>query len=30
MKQKLEKLLHSEHPQHETLAFAMVGIGFLK
>ena len=30
MKHKLKRLLHSEHPQHETLAFAMVGIGFLK
>lgn len=26
---KLKKLLHSEHPQHETLAFAMVGIGLI-
>ena len=30
MKQKLKQLLHTEHPQHETLAFAMLGIGFLK
>lgn len=27
---KLKKLLHSEHPQYEILAMAMVGIGFLK
>lgn len=26
---KLKKLLHSEHPQHETLAFAMLGIGLI-
>lgn len=26
---KLKKLLHSEHPQHETLAFAMLGIGII-
>ena len=26
---KVKKLLHSEHPQHETLAFAMLGIGLI-
>lgn len=26
---KLKKLLHSEHPQHEILAFAMMGIGLI-
>ena len=25
----LKKLLHSEHPQHEILAFAMMGIGLI-
>ena len=30
MKQKLKNLLHTAHPQHEILALAMVGIGFLK
>ncbi|WP_279021229.1 hypothetical protein [Lactobacillus taiwanensis] len=29
MKFKLKKLLHSEHPQHEILAFAMMGIGLI-
>lgn len=29
MKFKLKKLLHSEHPQHEILAFAMIGIGLI-
>ena len=29
MKQKLKHLLHTEHPQHETLAFAMLGIGLI-
>lgn len=29
MKYTLKKLLHSEHPQHETLAFAMLGIGLI-
>ena len=29
MKQKLKYLLHTEHPQHETLAFAMLGIGLI-
>ena len=29
MKLKLKKLLHSEHPQHEILAFAMMGIGLI-
>ena len=26
---KFKKLLHSEHPQHEILAFAMIGIGLI-
>ncbi|MFD3267183.1 hypothetical protein [Lactobacillus johnsonii] len=26
---KLKKLLHSEHPQHEILALAMIGIGLI-
>ena len=26
---KLKKLLHSEHPQHQILAFAMMGIGLI-
>lgn len=26
---KLKKLLHTEHPQHEILAFAMIGIGLI-
>ena len=26
---KLKKLLHSDHPQHEILAFAMMGIGLI-
>lgn len=29
MKQKLKHLLHTEHPQHETLGFAMLGIGLI-
>lgn len=29
MKLKLKKLLHSKHPQHEILAFAMMGIGVI-
>ena len=29
MRQKLKKLLHSEHPQHEILALAMIGIGLI-
>lgn len=29
MKFKLKKLLHSEHPQNEILAFAMMGIGLI-
>ncbi|OUL53621.1 hypothetical protein [Lactobacillus johnsonii] len=29
MKQKFKNLLHTEHPQHEILALAMVGIGLL-
>ena len=29
MKQKLKSLLHTEHPQHEILAFAMMGIGLI-
>ena len=29
MKLKLKKLLHSEHPQHEFLAFAMIGLGLI-
>lgn len=29
MKKKLNKLLHTSHPQHETLAFAMLGIGLI-
>lgn len=29
MKFKLKNLLHSEHPQHEILAFAMMGIGLI-
>lgn len=29
MRKKLKKLLHSEHPQHEILAFAMMGIGLI-
>lgn len=29
MKHKLKHLLHTSHPQHETLAFAMLGIGLI-
>lgn len=29
MKYKLKKLLHTQHPQHEILALAMIGIGLL-
>lgn len=29
MKQKLRHLLHTAHPLHETLAFAMLGIGLI-
>ncbi|OYR97464.1 hypothetical protein [Lactobacillus taiwanensis] len=29
MLNKFKKLLHSEHPQHEILAFAMMGIGLI-
>ena len=29
MKQKLKHLLYIEHPQHEILAFAMMGIGLI-
>lgn len=29
MKQKLKHLLHTEHPQHENVAFAMLGIGLI-
>lgn len=29
MKQKLKHLLHTSHPQHEILAFAMIGIGLI-
>ena len=29
MKYKLKHLLHTSHPQHETLAFAMLGIGLI-
>lgn len=30
MKQSFKNIFHTEHPQHETLAFAMIGIEFLK
>ena len=29
MKQKLKSLLRTEHPQHEILALAMIGIGLI-
>lgn len=29
MKQSFKNIFHTEHPQHETLAFAMLGIGLI-